>query len=139
LFIYSLSGECTLRSSGCPALFAMCLFFFPATCLLFSLGFFFPLFSLVGGQSFQEAIPIYCVPLSSPGGLHLPKQSRCWCLLAWEPSWFLCLMWSGDAMHGLGVWRSQCFASSWWFFLPGVSPASLQEFTLGSMLSASFL
>jgi hypothetical protein len=31
------------------------------------------------------------------------------------------------------------FASSWWFFLSGVSPASFQEFTLGSTLSASSL
>jgi hypothetical protein len=36
-----------------------------------------------------------------------------------------------------GVWRS--FASSLWFFLSGVSPASLQDFTLGSTLSASSL
>jgi hypothetical protein len=45
LFIYSLSGECpspTLQSSGCPALFATCLFF-SAACLLFNLFFsFFP-------------------------------------------------------------------------------------------------
>jgi hypothetical protein len=41
-------------------------------------------------------------------------------------------------MRGLGVWRSS-FASSWWFFLQGASPASLQDFTLGSMLSASSL
>jgi hypothetical protein len=34
----------------------------------------------------------YCVPLSSPGGLHLPKWSGRWRLVAWEPSWFLCLM-----------------------------------------------
>jgi hypothetical protein len=34
-----------------------------------------------------------------------------------ELSWFLHLTWSGDAMHGLEVWRSQRFASSWWFFL----------------------
>jgi hypothetical protein len=31
------------------------------------------------------------------------------------------------------------FSSSWWFLLQGVSPASLQDFTLGSMLSASSL
>jgi hypothetical protein len=39
-------------------------------------------------------------------------------------------------VRGLGVWRCWSFASSLWFFLPGVSPASLQEFTLGSTLSA---
>jgi hypothetical protein len=40
-------------------------------------------------------------------------------------------------MRRLEVWRSQSFAS-WWFFLYAVSPASLQDFTLGGMLSASF-
>jgi hypothetical protein len=40
---------------------------------------------------------------------------------------------------GLGVWRSQDFASSQWFFLWAVSPASRQDFILGSTLSASFL
>jgi hypothetical protein len=45
------------------------------------------------------------MPLSSPGGLRLPKQSGSWCLAAREPSWSLHLTWSGDAMHGLGVWR----------------------------------
>jgi hypothetical protein len=75
------------------------------------------------------------MPLSSPCGLRLPKPSGHWRLAAaQEPSWFLHLLWSGDAMHGLGVWRSQSFASSQWFFLLGVSPASLQDFTLGSML-----
>jgi hypothetical protein len=38
-------------------------------------------------------------------------------------------------MCGLGVWRSRSFAPSWWFFLQSVSPASLQDFTLGSTLS----
>jgi hypothetical protein len=37
-------------------------------------------------------------------------------------------MWSGDAMCGLGVWRCQSFASSWWFFLHGVSPVSSPRF-----------
>jgi hypothetical protein len=49
------------------------------------------------------------------------------------------LMWRGDPMCGLGVWRCWSFASSWLFFLPGVAPVSLQEFTLGSTLSASSL
>jgi hypothetical protein len=42
-------------------------------------------------------------------------------------------------MHRQEVRRSQSFASSQWFFLQGVSPASLQDFTLGSTLSASSL
>jgi hypothetical protein len=45
----------------------------------------------------------YCMPLSSPGGLCLPKQSGSWCLVAREPSWFPHLPWSGDVMCGLGV------------------------------------
>jgi hypothetical protein len=60
----------------------------------------------------------YCMPLSSPCGLRLPKWSGRWHrVAAWVPSWFLRLTWSGDAMHGLGVWRSHSFAFSWWFFL----------------------
>jgi hypothetical protein len=89
-------------------------FFFPAT---YYSDCFFPLFPLGGSQSVQGAMLIYHVLLSSPGGLHLPKQSESWCLEAQEPSWFLRLSWSGDAMCGLGVWRSRSFASSWWFFL----------------------
>jgi hypothetical protein len=54
-----------------------------------------------------------------------------------EPSWFLHLMWSGEAMCRLEVWRCQSFACSWWFFLQSVSPVSLQDFTLGGTLSAS--
>jgi hypothetical protein len=65
------------------------------------------------------------------------KQVRSWCLAAQELSWFLHLTWCGDALCVLGVWKCRSFASSWWFFLPGVSPASLQEFTLGNTLSAS--
>jgi hypothetical protein len=38
-----------------------------------------------------------------------------------------------------GVWRGQSFASSRWFCLQGVSPASLQDFTIGGSLSASSL
>jgi hypothetical protein len=80
----------------------------------------------------------YHVPLSSPCGLCFPMRSGRWHLAAaWEPSWFLPLTWSGNVTHGLEVWRSQSFASSQWFFLSGVSPASLQDFTLGSTLSAS--
>jgi hypothetical protein len=38
-------------------------------------------------------------------------------------------------MCWLEVWKSQSFASSQWFFLQGVAPVSLQDFTLGGMLS----
>jgi hypothetical protein len=57
-----------------------------------------------------------------------PKQGRSQCQVAWEPSCFLCISWHGEAICRLGVWRCQSFASSWWFFLPYVSPASQQEF-----------
>jgi hypothetical protein len=54
----------------------LCVFFFPAACLLFSLFF---LFSLGRGQSVQGALLIcsreYCMPLiCSLGGLHLPSR-----------------------------------------------------------------
>jgi hypothetical protein len=57
------------------------------------------------------------------------KQVRSQRLAPQEPSWFLHITWHGDAMCGLGVWRCQIFASSWWNFLPGVSPASQQDFS----------
>jgi hypothetical protein len=108
-----------LRCSGCPTLFAMCLFC--CYCLLFSFSFF-PGWGSVcpGGYAdlAQGCLWEYHILLSSPCGPHLSKPSWLWHLVAvWEPSWFLHLMWSGDAMHRLEVWRSQRFASSWWFFL----------------------
>jgi hypothetical protein len=97
-----------LRHSRRPALFAKCLF---CCCLLFSFSFF-PGWGSVcpGGYAdlAQHCLWEYHVPLSSPCGLRLPKQSRCWRLAARDPSWFLCLMWSGNVKRGLGVW---------WFFL----------------------
>jgi hypothetical protein len=121
----------------CPP--SMCLFC--CYCLLFSF------FSLGWGSVCpggyadlaQGCLWEYRVLLSSPCGLCLPKSSGCCRLVvAQEPSWFLHLTWSGDDMLRLEVWRSQRFAS-WWFFLPGVSPASLQDFTLGGTPSASSL
>jgi hypothetical protein len=119
LFIYSSVGDCPsppLRHSWHLALFVMYLF----CCLLFSFSFFLGWGSVCPGHYAdlaQDCLWEYHVPLSSPCSLHLPKQSGCWRLVPREPSWFLCLMWSGNAMRGLGVWRSQSFASSWWFFL----------------------
>jgi hypothetical protein len=107
---------------------------------------FFSLFSLCGGQSVQGTMLIWRRVVCGSTTCRLAHVVVCfsgagrnWCVAAWEPSWFLYLTWSGDAMPGMGMWRSQSFASSWWFFLQGVSPASLQDFTLGSTLSASFL
>jgi hypothetical protein len=140
LFIYSSCEECpssSLQSSVRPALFVTCIFFF-SSLFIIQLYFFSP------GQG---SVCPGCYADLSQGVLRAaylltwwsPKQGRSWCLAAWEPFWFLCLTWCGDAMHGLGVWRCWSLASSWWFFLPGVSPASLQEFTLGNTLSASSL
>jgi hypothetical protein len=136
LFIYS-SGA--LWSSGCPALFATCLFFFQL------LVYYSDFFSLGSGQSVQGAMQI--CPRVLVGVLHAAylltwgsvKQVRSWSLAAQEPSWFLHLTLIGDDIYRLGVWRCQNFASSWWFFLPGVSLVSLQDFTWRSMLSASSL
>jgi hypothetical protein len=122
--------------------FATCLFC--CYCLLFSFFSFFPGWGLVCPVGYadlaQDCLWEYHILLISPCGLRLPKQSGCWCLVAaQEPSWFLCLTWSRKVIHGLEVWRSQNFASSWWFFLWGVSAGSLQDLTLGGMLSASSL
>jgi hypothetical protein len=113
--------------------------------LLFIQGFF-SLFFLGGGQSVQWAMLICPRVVCGSTACRLAHlvvcfswASRSWRLEAWELSWFLSLPWSGDAMRRLGVWWCQSFTSSWWFFLQGVSPASLQDFTLGSMLSASSL
>jgi hypothetical protein len=121
-FIYSSVRDSLpppLWHSGHPALFAMCLF----CCyyLLFSFSFF-PEWGSVcpGGYAdlAQGCLWEYHIPLSSPCGLHLPKPSGCCHLAAaQEPSWFLHVTWSEDAIHRLEVWRSQSFASSQWFFL----------------------
>jgi hypothetical protein len=56
----------------------------------------------------QDCLWEYRVPLSSPSGLHLPKPCVFWHLAtAQEPSWFLLLRWSADAVCRLEVWRSQ--------------------------------
>jgi hypothetical protein len=121
----------------------LCIFF--CFCLLFSLVFFL-FFSLGWGQSVQGAVLIWPRVVSGSTACCLAHlvvcfswASKSWHLAVRESSWFLHLTWSGDAMHGLGVWRCRSFASSWWFFLQSVSPASLQYFTLGSMSSASSL
>jgi hypothetical protein len=130
-------GRCpspTVRSSGCPTLFAKCLFFFFSCFFIIQFVFFF--FSFFPG--WESICPGGYADLFQgvPHATFLltwwsPKQGRSLCLAVREPSWFLHLTWRGDAMHGLRVWRCWSFASSWWFFLPGVSPVSLQEFTLG--------
>jgi hypothetical protein len=84
----------TLWGSGCPALFAMCLF----CCywLLFSFFSFFPGWRSVcpGGYAdlAQGCLWEYHVPLSSSCGLRPSKLSGRWHLAVQEPSWFLHLM-----------------------------------------------
>jgi hypothetical protein len=82
------------------------------------------LLSLGGGQSVQGAMLIWPSVVCGSTWCCLAHLVVCiswanrkWRLVAWEPSWFLHLPWSVDAMCGLGVWRSQSFASSRWFFL----------------------
>jgi hypothetical protein len=139
LFVYSSVGECpspTLQSSGHPALFATCLFSFFRCLFIIQFVFFFS--SLGGGQSVygacwlsQGCLSEYCMLLiCSPGGLHLPSRlgAGIWQHRSLPSFWFLCLTWGGEAMRGLGVWRCQSFASPWWFFLPGISPAISPRF-----------
>jgi hypothetical protein len=84
---------------------------------------FFSLFTLHGGQSDLGAMLIWprvvcgsaMCRLAHPGVCFF-QAGRSWRLVEQEPSWVLRLMWSGDAMCGLGVWRCHSFASSWWFF-----------------------
>jgi hypothetical protein len=107
---------------------------------------FFSLFSLSGDESVQGTMLIWprvvcgstmcCLAVLV---VCFSLASRSWHLTVWEPSWFLHLKWSGAAIYGLEVWRCQCFASFWWFSLQGVSPVSLQNFTIGSTLSSSSL
>jgi hypothetical protein len=121
LFIYS------SRKDSPPPLFGaqgtqpslLCLYCFYCLLLSFSL---FPRWGLVcpGGYAdlAQGCLWKYHMLLSSPCGLRLPKCFGHWHVAAVrEPSWFLCLMWSGDAMRGVGVWKGQSFTSSQWFFL----------------------
>jgi hypothetical protein len=71
--------------------------FFVVIAYLFSFFSFFPGWGSVcpGGYAdlTQGCLWEYCMPLSSPCGLRLPKLSGHWHLVAlWEPSWFLHLM-----------------------------------------------
>jgi hypothetical protein len=117
LFIYSSVRDLPsppLQHSGHPALFATCLFL-----LLFIIQFVFFSFFPGWGRSVQGAMLIWSRVVCGSTMCHLAHlvvcfswAGRSWCLAVWEPSWFLHLPWSGDAMHGLGVWRSWSFASS---------------------------
>jgi hypothetical protein len=111
----------TLRRSGHPPSLLHVSFVVVVCSGFFSLSLFFPWVGLVCPESYadlaQGCLREYWMPPSSPCVLNLPKQSGSWHLAVREPSWFLHLTWSGDALCRLGVWRSQSFASSQWFFL----------------------
>jgi hypothetical protein len=142
LFIYSSVRDCPclpLQCSGCPALLAMCLF---VVVIVYSVWFLSHL-SLGFSQSVQGAMLTWPGVVCGSTVCHLAhllvsfsRASRSWHLAALEPSWFLHLMRSGDAM---GRWGNWSFASSWLFILQSVSLASLQDFTLRSTMSASSL
>jgi hypothetical protein len=116
LFIYSSMRDCLsplLWHSGHPALFPTCLF----VVVYYS---FFSRFSLGGCRSVQGAMLIWPRVVCRIAACHLAHlvvcftpASRSWQLAARELSWLLGLMWSGDAMRGLEVWRCWDFASSW--------------------------
>jgi hypothetical protein len=91
LFIYSSVRDFPsppFSAQGAPPSL-LCVFCY---CLLFSFSFF-PGFVLVCpvvyADQAQDCLWEYCVPLSSPCGLCLPKRSGSWHLVAQEPYWFL--------------------------------------------------
>jgi hypothetical protein len=116
LFIYSLREGVPLPLS--PELrvpHSLCYVSFFSSCL-FIIQFFFPgLVSVcpVGYADLSQGV-LCATNLLTSWSASL-KQGRSWCLAMQEPSWFLHLMWRGDAMCRLGVWRCRSFASSWWF------------------------
>jgi hypothetical protein len=103
-FVYS-SGKDSLRASSelrvpHPIYHVSLLFLLLITQFLF----FSPGWGLVcpGGYAalVQGCLWKYCVPLSSPCQC-LPKPSGRGQLVAWGPSWFLRLTWSGDSLRRL--------------------------------------
>jgi hypothetical protein len=107
-----------LRGSGCPTLFAMCLYC--SYCLLLSFSFFFPGWGSVCPGCYadlaQGCLWEYRILLSSRCGPRLPKPSWRWCLVARGPPGF-------SVQHEVEMpyigWRcgGVSFASSPWFFL----------------------
>jgi hypothetical protein len=143
LFIYSSVRDCPYpplwHSGHLPSLLQVFLLLLLFIQVFFS---FFPGCGLVcpGGYAdlAQGCLWEYRVLFSSPGCLLLSAGKELVSggvgVLLVSPfivEWG-CYAWAG------GVKVSE-FCSSWWFFLEGASPASLQDCTLGSTLSASSL
>jgi hypothetical protein len=88
----------------------------------------------------RVAVGIWCVTYLLTCWSASPKKVWSWHLVVWEPSWFLSVMWCGEAFT---VWRFR--VSEFWFFLvvfflPTVAPAPQQNFLFTELrLSASFL
>jgi hypothetical protein len=57
-----------------------------------------------------------------------PKWVWSWHNVAWEPSCFLCAMWHGEALYGLGFQGVRVLLILGGFFLPSLAPASQQDF-----------
>jgi hypothetical protein len=109
----------------------------PLCCVSFSVPYLLSSFLLWGGgQTVQRTMPVYprrsygnsrcrlfahllvCI---SRAGLELVTGST-------EPSWFLSVMWSGEALCRLGVWDVRVLLLLGVFYLPSVAPASQQDF-----------
>jgi hypothetical protein len=126
-----------LRHSMRPTLLPVCLYC--SYCLLLSFSFF-PVWRSVCPGGYAALAQACLWEYRGTAKLTWSASSQAiWAWAARRPSWFLHLMWSGDSLHRLEVWRGQSYASSQWFCLQSVSPASLQDFTIGGSLSASSL
>jgi hypothetical protein len=102
-------------------------------CPLFFIQFFFPKAGIRLSSRLCWFIPGVAVGISFATYLLTcwfasPEQFRSPGLAMPEPSWFFCIMWHGVPVCRLGVQGCHSFASSWWFFLAGVSPAFQQDF-----------
>jgi hypothetical protein len=125
------SGPCpTLPSPVCseqPAISVACPFQFLVYYSVFFVG---------CGSVFQGARLVY------PGGVvgilcatylltcwpAAPKQVWSQCLVVWEPSYFLSVMWHEEALYRLGIQGFRVLLLLGGFFLPSVAPASQQDF-----------
>jgi hypothetical protein len=108
LFIYSSrrdSPHPLFVAQGTPPTL-LCMFIFLIA--YYSVSLFFPGWGLIcpGGYAdlAQGCLWKYCIPLSSPCPC-LPKPSEHGHLVARGHSWFLHLMWSGDSLRRLEMWR----------------------------------